>query len=114
MAVSRDDARTSFWEHPLRRTAAEALCFALIWIPIDGNSHERKAATIMVVAVWGALEVGAAYGAADLPNQFFYIRVFIGILIGRMWGIQFNNFAGVEFAYSDDGRNGSDGGGDGE
>lgn len=105
MAVSRDDARCSFWHNPVRRTVAELYCFALVFKPYNGNSHERKFGTILVVLVWAALELGAAYGAADLPNQFFYIRLFVGVLIGRMWGIQFNNFAGVEFAYQDQNEN---------
>jgi hypothetical protein len=95
------DARRSFRDAPLHRAYAELYCLALTIIFHDGNNHGRKALTILVVGVWAALEVGAAYGAATLPEQFFMLRVLVGVVVGRMWGIEFNNLAGVEVTYSD-------------
>jgi hypothetical protein len=102
------DARQSFFDAPLRRAYVELYCLALTFIFHAGNNHGRKALTILVVGVWAALEVGAAYGVADLPEQFFFLRLLVGVLIGRMWGIEFNNLAGVEFTYSDEGDNNGD------
>jgi hypothetical protein len=81
----------------------------------NGNSHSRKLATIVVVAVWGSIELGAAFGYANLPGQFNVLRVFVGVLIGRMWGIEFQNFAGLELSYGNDtgGSGTDDGSGDG-
>lgn len=100
MVVSRDDARASLFKHPRRRIAAELYTFSLVFRFHVDNNDGRKFATLLVVGVWAALEVGAAYGFASLPNEFYFIRIFVGILIGRMWGIQFNNFAGLEFSYT--------------
>lgn len=99
MQPTPDHAHSRFRDHPLRRLYAELYCLALTFIFHQGNNHGRKLATLVVVGVWASLEVGAAYGAAELPNQFTYIRLFVGILIGRMWGIEFNNIAGLELNY---------------
>ncbi len=110
MSIQRDDVRRSFRESPLRRLLAEGYTFWLVFRPHDENHDGRKAITILVVGVWAIMEVGSAFGAATLPDQFFFIRLVVGVLIGRMWGIEINNFAGVEFAYdhSDDSSNPSD------
>jgi len=92
-----DDARTSFTESPRRRISAELRCFLLVFWMYETNNDSRKAVTILAVAVYALLELGAAFGYANLPAEFFYMRLFIGILIGRMWGIQFNNVAGLSF-----------------
>jgi len=97
------DARRSFRDAPLRRAYAELYSLRLTFVFHDGNSNGRKAATILVVGVWAALELGAAYGVASLPKQFLFLRLVVGVLIGRMWGIEINNFAGVEFTHQDDG-----------
>lgn len=102
------DARRSFLDAPVRRLYCEVYCLALTLIFHDGNHDGRKALTILVVGVWALLEVGAAFGAATLPNQFFFLRLVVGVLIGRMWGIELNNFAGVEFAYDDGSENDSE------
>lgn len=88
-------------DDPRGRVLAELYCLVLTVVFHDGNSHARKALTILVVGVWGVVEVGAAFGYANLPNQFVYLRIVVGVLIGRMWGIEINNFAGVEIAYGD-------------
>lgn len=97
MTVSREDARASITERPLRRLVAELYCLSHVFVPTEANNNARKVGTVLVVLAWAMIEVGSAYGVAELPEQFFYIRVFVGVLIGRMWGIQINNFAGVEF-----------------
>ena len=102
------DARRSFRDAPLRRLYCEVYCLALTLVFHPNNNHGRKAATIVIVGVWAAIEVGAAFGVATLPEQFFFLRLVVGVLIGRMWGIEINNFAGVEFAYGDNGGNDDD------
>jgi hypothetical protein len=99
MHVAREDIRRSFTDAPVRRTAAELYCLTLVLRPHANNSDARKAGTIILVGVWALIEVGAAFGVAALPEQFFFLRVLVGVLIGRMWGIEINNFAGVEFHY---------------
>lgn len=86
-----------------RRLYAEVYCLGLTLVFHPNNSHGRKAGTILVVGVWAAIEVGAAFGYATLPNQFYFLRLVVGVLIGRMWGIEINNFAGVEFGYTEGG-----------
>lgn len=109
MSCRPDDVHASFSERPLDRVRAELVCLSLAFRPHANNSHARKAGTILVVGVWAALELGAAFGVAMLPEQFTFIRLFVGVLIGRMWGIEINNFAGVEFSYTN-----GDGGDDGD
>jgi hypothetical protein len=94
-------------DNPLGRLYGEVYCLLLTVLFHDENNHGRKLLTILVVAVWAALEVGAGFGVARLPDQFIFLRVVVGVLIGRMWGIEINNFAGIEFQYSDDGDDGS-------
>lgn len=101
-APTRQDARAGWLEAPLRRAYAEAYCLTLTLVFHERNNHGRKLATIAVVAVWATIELGSAFGAADLPSQFNFIRLFVGVLIGRMWGIEFQNFAGLELTYSND------------
>lgn len=105
------DARRSLLDAPLRRLYAELYCLWLTLVFHDGNHHGRKALTILIVGVWALLEVGAAFGYAHLPEQFYMLRLGVGILVGRMWGIELNNFAGVEFTYN--GNRSDDGGEDG-
>lgn len=107
-----DDVRRSFLDAPLARVRAELYCLYLTVRPHPDNNHARKAGTLIVILVWGVLEVGSAFGAANLPSQFTFLRLFVGVLIGRMWGIEINNFAGVEFGHTAMNTNGdSDGGG---
>ena len=89
-----------------RRLVAELYCLALVFVPHANNHSTRKAATITVVLAWAILEIlnaapGLVAGQVNLPPQFYLLRLFVGILIGRMWGIQFNSIAGVDLAYSD-------------
>jgi hypothetical protein len=89
-----------FRDDPIGRTKAEVWTFLLTFVFHDDNNDGRKLATILLVVVWALIEVGAAFGYAQLPEQFFFLRVVVGIMIGRMWGIEINNFAGLEFDYS--------------
>ena len=93
------DARQSFRDAPLRRLYCEAYCLVLTFVFHASNNHGRKLATIAVVGVWAAIEVGAAYGVATLPEQFLLLRLVVGVVVGRMWGIEVNNFAGVKFTH---------------
>jgi hypothetical protein len=102
MAPQPTDVQQSWTVAPLRRVYAELYCFALAFVFHADNHHGRKAATIVVVGVWAAIEVGAAFGYASVPDQFLLFRVVVGVLVGRMWGIEINNFAGVEFNHSGD------------
>jgi len=74
----------------------------LVWIPHEYNNLTRKVATLILFGGWILIEVGAAFGFAMLPNHFIYIRGFVLILLGRMWGLELNNFAGVEVTQSED------------
>jgi hypothetical protein len=102
MQAHPSDVHRSFVDAPWRRLRAELYCLWLSFRPHPDNHNGRKAATLTVIGVWAAVEVGAAFGVAALPDQFFFLRVVVGVLIGRMWGIEINNFAGVEFVYTDD------------
>lgn len=114
MQVDAEDIHRSFGDAPGRRVYAEAVCLWRTFVFHAENHDGRKLATLVVVGVWALLEVGAAFGVAELPEQFTFLRLFVGVLIGRMWGIEINNFAGVEFDYSSGGgTDDGDGGGDG-
>jgi len=95
--VSRDDARKGLFTNPKRRLTAELYCFLLIFVPHTYNDNSRKYLTLILFLAWGLIEVGAAFGVAMIPNQFVYIRGLVLVLLGRMWGLELNNFAGVEF-----------------
>lgn len=98
--MQSQDCRVSFLEAPRRRVRAELYClYRTFWFHEDNNDG-RKAATLLVVGAWALIEAGAAFEYATLPDQFFFLRVVVGVLIGRMWGIEINNFAGVEFGYT--------------
>jgi len=112
MQPSPDALRRRWRDDPQGRVVAEAYCLLLTLVFHDGNSHGRKLLTILVVLVWGVLEVGAGFGVARLPDQFVFIRVVVGVLLGRMWGIEINNFAGIEFQFDDSGGDGESQSGD--
>lgn len=99
MHVTPDDVRRRFRDAPIRRLLAELYCLYLTFIFHPNNDHGRKAATLGVVGVWGLIEIGGAYGYATLPDQFYFLRLLIGAMVGRMWGIEIDNFAGIEFDY---------------
>jgi hypothetical protein len=113
MQPTRDDARQRLRDDPTRRLYAELYCFFLTFVFHDGNNHTRKAFTIAIVGVWAAIELGAAFGYATVPDQFFFLRVVVGVILGKMWEIEVNNFAGVEFGYGDDSNDSSNGGDNG-
>lgn len=99
VTVTRDDALAPLLSEPFRRLKAELYCLFLTLVPHANNHDGRKAMTILVVGVWAILEVGSAFNLATLPDQFFMLRVVVGVIVGRMWGIEINNFAGVEFSH---------------
>lgn len=81
-----------------RRLLAELYCLLLVFVPHRYNNTTRKLATLVIVITWATLELinaapGLVTGEVHLPNQFYLLRLFVGILIGRMWGIQFNSIA---------------------
>jgi len=94
------DVKRPWGESPIRRLLAELYCLSLVFRFHTDNNDGRKAATLLVVLAWAAIEVGAAYGVATLPNEVWYLRIAVGILIGRMWEIQINNVAGVGLSYN--------------
>jgi len=102
MSLAREDARKSFTTAPIRRIKAELFCFLLIWVPHKYNSPTRKVATLSVFAVYVAIEIGAAFNLAMLPPQFTFVRGLVLVLLGRMWGLELNNFTGVEFIQDSD------------
>jgi hypothetical protein len=102
MNVVPRDVRRSFRDAPVRRIAAELYCFYLTFRFHPDNDDIRKFGTLIVVGVWGAIEVGNAFDLATPPDQFFYLRLAVGVLIGRVWGIEINNFAGIEFSMDGD------------
>lgn len=90
-----------------RRLAAEAYCLLLVFIPHHYNNTTRKLVTVIIVSAWALLEVvnaapGLVPGDVMLPEGFAYIRIFIGVLVGRMWGIQFNSIADYSINSEDD------------
>lgn len=90
-----------------RRLYVELYCFYLIFRFHDHNNHLRKAVTIMVVFVWAVLEIGLAFELARVPEPLSWLRLFVGLLLARMWNIELNNFAQVvsnSKANRDDGR----------
>ena len=95
----RDHCRTDFRCAPHRRLIGEAVCFGLIFVPYNGNNNTRKFVTAILTVAAALIIVGDAFGIADPPNYFLYLLLFVGVIVGRMWGIQFNNIAGVEFSY---------------
>jgi len=103
MHIQPDDTQRRFRDSPVKRSLVEVYCFLLTFWFWEDNNNGRKGMTLLIVLVWAALEVGAAFGYAELPSQFSFLRLFVGILVGRMWGIQFNNFAGLEFNYGEQG-----------
>jgi hypothetical protein len=108
MPLKPRDVHARIDDQPLKRIYAELWCLFWAMVPHEGNHKARTLGTLAVVLVWGSIEVGAAFDYATLPNQFFFLRLVVGVIIGRMWGVEINNFAGVEFAYGD----GSDSDGD--
>jgi len=100
--VSRDDARKGLFTNPKRRLTAELYCFLLIFVPHTYNDNSRKYLTLILFFAWALIEVGAAFGVAMIRNQFIYIRGLVLVLLGRMWGLELNNFAGVEFTTRDE------------
>jgi len=112
MSIDDRDVFRSWLQNPGSRLRAELYTLWLTFRPHKDNHDGRKAITILVVGVWAVMEVGSAFNYATLPDQFFFIRVVVGVLIGRMWGIEINNFAGLEFDYTDSDNTGDMNGGD--
>ena len=95
--VSREDARYSWFENPQKRLKAELFCFLLIFVPHPYNNNLRKGLTVVLFIVWSIIEIGAFFGLGAIPDQFVFVRGLVLILLGRMWGLELKNFAGVEF-----------------
>lgn len=89
------DARTPFSDSPGRRLKAEAYTFLLTFLFHDNNNHLRKALTILLFGVWAILYTANSLDsvAVTLPDSFEFLTLFVGIVIARMWNIEFNNFA---------------------
>lgn len=76
-----------------QRLYAEVFCFYLIFRFHDYNNHLRKAVTLMVVFVWGTLEVLRALEIGTMPESMSWLRLFVGVLLARMWNIELDSFA---------------------
>lgn len=98
LTIRRDDARKRWVDDPLRRGIAELYVFLLIFIPHRYNNNARKYLTLLLFSTWAAIEIGTAFHLATVPSQFSLIRGLVLILLGRMWGLELNNFAGVEYS----------------
>ena len=81
--------RENFWH----RVRVELYCFFLIFRFHDNNNHLRKAVTIMVVIVWAVLEISIALNLGSVPDSLSWLRLFVGLLLARMWNIELNSFA---------------------
>lgn len=90
---------------PVRYLLAQLYCGYLVFRFHGQNNHLRKAVTLLVVIVWATLEVGAAFDLATLPGEFLYLRLFVGILLGKMWDIEFQTFADAAAPLSGGGGN---------
>lgn len=110
MGTSDESKLLRFRDAPAERVLIELYCLRRAIMPHAENNITRTGATLVIVLAWGAIEVGAAFGHADLPSQFFALRLVVGLVIGRMWGIEINNVAGVEIDYGT--RDGGDSDGD--
>jgi hypothetical protein len=75
------------------RVRVELYCFLLIFRFHDNNNHLRKAVTIMVVLVWAVLEISIALNLGSVPDSLSWLRLFVGLLLARMWNIELNSFA---------------------
>jgi len=104
----REQLRADLAAQRYRRAKAEAYCLFLSMVPHKGNNYGRTLATMALLLVWASIEVGAAFDYAELPDQFFLLRLVVGVVIGRMWGIEINNVAGVEIGYGNSSDNGGD------
>lgn len=104
----RDQLRADLAAPRYRRFKAEAYCLLLSMVPHKGNHYGRTLATMALLLVWASIEIGAAFDYAELPDQFFFLRLVVGVVIGRMWGIEINNVAGVEIGYRTDNGDGGD------
>lgn len=95
--MARHDHLPTFHERPRERCRLEAVAFYRVFRFHDDNNHVRKAVTLMVVTVWGILEIinaapGLVAGEVMLPSEFAWLRLFVGLLLARMWDIELTNF----------------------
>jgi hypothetical protein len=81
----------------------------VFWFHED-NNHIQKFATIALTAVVAPVILGAAFGYANPPNIFFPLAALWGIIIAKTHNMELNNFAGVEYDFTND--DGGDDGGD--
>lgn len=93
--MPRHDAIPPFHERPRERCRLEAHAFYRVFRFHDNNNHVRKAVTLMVVAVWGILEITIATDMAMVPDSLTWLRLFVGLLLARMWDIELNSFTGA-------------------
>jgi hypothetical protein len=82
---------------PKLRLALEALAIRRTFVPYDGNNDARKILTTILGVTWMILTIGYASGrfGAD-PSLVFYgpLSALIGLLVGRMWGLEVQGLAG--------------------
>jgi len=102
-----DDLTTAPSESLSERLYAELYCLGLAFVFHDGNNHVRKALTLLLFLVWGAVTVGLSFESVGTVQPPFYpvMTGIVFLIIGRMWNIEVNNFAGLRLG---DERSGDD------
>lgn len=92
-----DDARCRFADSFRRRALAELYCLGLVFVFHGRNNHLRKAVTLLLVIVWGAITLGLAFDAVHVTSPPFYgtLTAIVFLILGRLWDIEFTNFAQV-------------------
>lgn len=71
-----------------RLTAAknEVVGVRRMLFPHADNSLKRIGFVWMLLAVWGSITVGIAYGAAEATPVYSMLTALVWALVGRMWG----------------------------
>lgn len=87
-----------------RRFAIELYCLFLVFRFHRENSHLRKATTIMLFVVWSIVTVGITFDALMTvkPPHYGVLSAIVFAIIGRMWGIEVENFTNLAMRDGDD------------
>lgn len=86
------------------RLRFELYCLLLVFLPYEGNSDGRKLIVTLITGTSILIAILDSIGLANPPSYFRYWLIFNGLIVGRMWGIQFNNIAGVSISHDRDQR----------
>lgn len=86
----------------LKRLQFEIWCLALVFLPFPGNNNSRKYLTILLTLTTLTIVIGDAFGYAEPPFYFKYVLMLTMLIIGRMWGIQFDKVTTISINYDDE------------